>query len=480
MCGLSGFDPHQTGQPRAAVILNRADNGKRICTDLLMSLELAKRYSTPVPRYTSYPTAPHFSADVGAATYRAWLAELKLGTRLSLYSHIPFCDELCWYCGCCTKAVRRYEPVSEYLPSLYAEMEHVAQLLPAEHVVMHNHWGGGSPNILSAEDILKLADLQKRLFHWADDAEFAVEVDPRGLDEDRVAAFARAGVNRVSIGIQDFDPKVQAAINRKQSFEQTQRAVEAFRAHGIHSLNVDLVYGLPYQARSSLQSTLDRVLELRPTRIAAFGYAHLPERLKHQRLIATASLPDSVERFGQASRLARVLTRAGYVRIGLDHFALPDDPLAQGHLARNFQGYTTDAADALIGFGASAIGRLPQGYAQNHPATAEYARRISEDGLATARGIALTDNDRMRAFVIERLMCDLTFPAQELRQRFGAQSEEILQEAQALLEADQDQLVESDGEAFRVTDRGRPFVRSIAACFDSYLDNSAARHAPGV
>lgn len=445
-----------------------------------MSLELVKRYSAPVPRYTSYPTAPHFSQSVGAETYRAWLAELTPGTRLSLYSHIPFCDELCWYCGCCTKAVRRYEPVSEYLVSLHAEIAGIARRVPADHEVAHIHWGGGSPNILSPQDIEELAAAHRRLFRVRDGAEFAVEIDPRHLDDARIAAFARAGVTRVSLGIQDFDPKVQAAINRRQSYEATQRAVLAFRAHGIEALNLDLVYGLPHQTRASLQDTVEKVLALRPTRIAAFGYAHLPDRLKHQRLISTATLPDPIERFGQASRLSRILTRAGYVRIGLDHFALPDDPLAQGQLARNFQGYTTDTADALIGFGASAIGRLPQGYVQNQPVTAEYARRIVEDGIATSRGIALTDNDRMRGFVIERLMCDLTFPAHELRRRYGSRSEEIVREAKALLEADQDHLLEGDGEAFRVTDRGRPFVRSIAACFDSYFDTTTARHAPGI
>lgn len=445
-----------------------------------MSLELAKRYSAPVPRYTSYPTAPHFSATVGPETYQSWLAELPPGARLSLYSHIPFCDSLCWYCGCCTKAVRRYDPVAEYMTSLLAEMAEIARRVPSAHEVTHIHWGGGSPNILSAEDIAKLAETERRVFNVRADAEFAVEIDPRGLDTERVAAFARAGATRVSLGIQDFDPKVQAAINRHQSFEDTQAAARAFREHGVEALNVDIVYGLPHQTRASLTNTLELVLALRPTRIAAFGYAHLPERLTHQRLIPTSALPDSIERFGQASRLSRILSRAGYVRIGLDHFALPEDPLAKGQLARNFQGYTTDTADALLGFGASAIGRLPQGYVQNHPATAEYARRIAEHGLATARGVALTEADRMRGFVIERLMCDLAFPARELRMRYGRQSEEILREAQALLEADEDHLIESDGEAFRVTDRGRPFVRSIAACFDAYLDSTTARHAPGV
>lgn len=444
-----------------------------------MSLELVKRYSAPVPRYTSYPTAPHFSPDVGPDTYGTWLAALPPGVRLSIYLHIPFCDSLCWYCGCCTKAVRRYDPVAEYLTSLQAEISGIAQRLPIGHAVTHIHWGGGSPNILSSEDITRLAEAQRRHFRVRDDAEFAVEIDPRGFDEERIAAFARAGVTRVSLGVQDFDPKVQAAINRHQSFEETQRAAEAFRTHGIDAINVDLVYGLPHQTRSTIKHTVERVLELRPDRIAAFGYAHLPTRLKHQRLISSATLPGAVERFGQASRIARVLARAGYVRVGLDHYALPGDPLASGVLARNFQGYTTDTADTLLGLGASAIGRLPQGYVQNHASTAEYARRIGEGGLATARGIALTEADEMRGFVIERLMCDLAFPARELRLRYGSASEEILREAQALLQADQDHLIEPDGEAFRVTDRGRPFVRSIAACFDSYFD-ATARHAPGV
>jgi oxygen-independent coproporphyrinogen-3 oxidase len=445
-----------------------------------MSPELVKRYSAPVPRYTSYPTAPHFSADVGSDTYAAWLAALPPGSRLSLYLHIPFCTSLCWYCGCCTKAVHRYAPVTDYLHSLHAEIASIAQRLPAAHDVTHIHWGGGSPNILSCDDIGALADAHRRHFRTREEAEFAIEIDPRGLDEQRIAAFARAGVTRVSLGVQDFDPKVQAAINRRQSFEETAWAARTFRSHGIDALNIDLVYGLPHQTRSTLEDTVGKVIELRPSRIAAFGYAHLPSRLKHQALIDTAALPGPVERFAQASRLSRLLVGAGYVRIGIDHYALPADPLAANALTRNFQGYTTDTADALIGLGASSIGRLPQGYVQNHASAAEYARRIGETGLATARGIALTDGDRMRAFVIERLMCDFAFPERELRLRYGSQSEEILREAQALLEADQDRLIERDGETFRVTDRGRPFVRTIAACFDAYFDTGAARHAPGV
>lgn len=445
-----------------------------------MSPEFVKRYSAPVPRYTSYPTAPHFSADVGPQTYGAWLAALPASARLSLYLHIPFCVSLCWYCGCCTKEVHRYEPVMEYLSPLKAEMRNTAARLPRAHHVTHIHWGGGSPNILSAGDIAALAEAQRAHFAVAEDAEFAVEIDPRDLSGDRVAAFAQAGVTRISIGVQDFDAKVQAAINRRQSYDETERAVLSFREHGIDAINIDLVYGLPHQTRAGIEETLGKVLQLKPSRIASFGYAHLPARLKHQALIDERSLPNVVERFAQSNRIGLVLTRAGYVRIGLDHYALPGDALAAGPIKRNFQGYTTDVADALIGLGASSISRMPQGYAQNSAAAGDYARRVGEFGLATSRGVVLSECDRMRGLVIERLMCDFAFPAEELRQRFGASADPILAEAEALIEADRDRLVERDGGAFRVTPRGRPFVRAIAACFDAYLDARPVNHAPGV
>jgi len=445
-----------------------------------MSPEVVKRYSAAVPRYTSYPTAPHFSDAIGPEQYAAWLAKLPARANLSLYLHIPFCDTLCWYCGCSTKAVQRYEPIAAYLKALTAEMENVAARLPKDHHATHIHWGGGSPSILQPDDILALAEATRRHFHIDADAEFALEADPRGLDEARIAAFAAAGVTRASIGVQDFNPRVQEAINRQQSFETTQAAITALRAHGIDKINIDIVYGLPHQTRDSVAETVAKVLELAPSRIAAFGYAHLPTRLKHQRLIDETSLPNVVERFAQSNRLAHLLTAAGYVRIGLDHYARPDDPLASGRVARNFQGYTTDAADALIGLGASAIGHLPEGYVQNCVPIAAYQRLIEEKGLATARGIRLSESDRMRGFVIERLMCDLAFPADELTRRFGQAAQPIIEEAQALVEADQDHLVEADGPAFRITEKGRPFVRSIAACFDSYLDTGEARHSTGV
>lgn len=445
-----------------------------------MNPDVVKRYSAPVPRYTSYPTAPHFSPSVGPQQYAAWLEALPSPSKLSLYVHIPYCHELCWYCGCCTKAVQRYEPVESYLRTLLAEIASVAGRLGPGHEVTHIHWGGGSPNILAADDIIALDGVTRARFKIRDDAEFAVEIDPRTLSPEQVSAFALAGVNRVSIGVQDFDAKVQAAINRKQSYETTKRAIEAFRSVGIRSINIDLVYGLPHQTRHSVKETIRKVLTLEPDRIAIFGYAHLPSRMKHQRLIDDAALPGTVERFAQSNRLSHILAAAGYKRIGLDHFAGAGDRLATGPVNRNFQGYTSDEADALIGFGASAIGQLPEGYVQNAAATADYIRRIGEAGLATVRGAVLSKEDRMRALVIERLMCDLAFPSDELRRRFGDASHPILEEAELLIESDRDRLVERTGDGFRVTDRGRPFVRAIASCFDSYLGRGPAQYSQGV
>jgi oxygen-independent coproporphyrinogen-3 oxidase len=445
-----------------------------------MSPEMVKRYSAPVPRYTSYPTAPHFSPAVGPEHYAAWLEDLPAGAPLSIYAHIPFCHSLCWYCGCSTKAVQRPEPVAAYLETVLREIESVSLRLGRGHEVDHIHWGGGSPNILTPPQIMALNDALRRGFSVSSDAEFAVEVDPRTLSEVQVATFARIGVNRVSIGVQDFDPKVQTTINREQSFSTTEQAVAWFRAHGIGAVNIDLVYGLPHQTRDSVEETIRKVLLLAPDRIAIFGYAHLPSRFRHQTLIEEASLPDVVERFAQANRLAHILTGAGYVRIGLDHFAKRDDSLARGRVHRNFQGYTSDDAGVLIGLGASAIGQLPQGYVQNATATGDYMRKIAEKGLATARGRRLTDEDRMRGLVIERLMCDLEFPTEELRTRFGAAAQPVLDEAEILVQSDQDHLIERTDSGFRVTDRGRPFVRSIAACFDSYLASDQAQHSLAV
>lgn len=441
--------------------------------------ETLRKYAAPVPRYTSYPTAAHFSGSVDHEVYGAWLSALPAASNLSLYVHIPFCDTLCWFCGCTTKAVRRYSPVAAYLPVLYNEIAHVAERLGPSHRVRHLHWGGGSPNTLNAADIEALAERLTTAFPLHKDAEFAVEIDPRGLTVEQVDAFVRSGVNRVSIGVQDFSDEVQLAINRMQSFETTRFAIDLFRARGVESINIDLVYGLPHQTVARLDETLAQVISLRPDRVAVFGYAHLPSRMKHQRQIDNAALPGLAERYASANLSARRLLDAGYVRVGFDHFARPGDALSSGRVHRNFQGYTTDTADALLGFGPSSIGRLPQGYVQNAVPIADYLRRMSDHGLAVVRGYAFTPDDVMRNFTIERLMCDLAFPARELRERFGQDAAPVLEQARTLIASEKDGFIEPHGDSFRITERGRMFVRTICAHFDAHDRPGGAQYSSG-
>ncbi|MDX2308405.1 MAG: oxygen-independent coproporphyrinogen III oxidase [Hyphomicrobium sp.] len=445
-----------------------------------MLIDIVRKYSEPVPRYTSYPTAPHFSAGVGEAAYRDWLAALTPADTLSLYLHVPYCRDLCHYCGCNTKATHAYAPVAQYVHALLAEIDAVADCLPAGARVGHVHWGGGSPNVLSAEDISTIGARLHARFAIEPAGEHAVEIDPRRLDGNQVDAFVAIGVNRVSLGVQDFDPEVQRAIGREQSFATTRSVVERFRAAGVSSINIDLVYGLPHQSRKSVTETLARVLELEPDRIAIFGYAHLPQRLKHQRLIDAAALPDIQERYAQSQRLSRLLQRAGYRAIGIDHYARETDSLAQAPLRRNFQGYTTDTATALIGLGASSIGRLPQGYVQNAVATADYERRVLSGHLATERGFRLSNDDAARAAAIETLMCEYRFSRADLTKRFGDAAAPVCDIADDLIAADADGIVERTSEGFVVTPLGRPFVRTIASCFDAYLGTKPVAHAPGI
>jgi oxygen-independent coproporphyrinogen-3 oxidase len=404
---------------------------------------------------------------------------LPAGARLSLYLHIPFCRQLCWYCACNTKAIQRYEPVERYLAALETEISSISELLPPGTAVTHIHWGGGTPSILTPAQIGRLSAKLHQEFRIGPTAEFAVEADPRGLTEDIVCAFESAGVTRVSIGVQDFDPQVQSAINRVQSEEATRNAIERFRCHGVQSVNIDLVYGLPRQTVESLRRTIDKVLLLGPDRIAIFGYAHVPGWARHQKMISAAEIPGPIDRFVQSQELARIVTGAGYRQIGIDHFALPCDSLSAGTVRRNFQGYTVDHSDALLGLGASAIGRLPQGYVQNAVPAGDYAYRIKENTLATVRGFAFSLDDRMRAWVIERLMCDFSFSSSALAREFGPASAPLVKEATKLLDADQDGLIQKTTDGFRCTELGRVFVRTLCTRFDTYWHGDA-RHSLAV
>jgi oxygen-independent coproporphyrinogen-3 oxidase len=444
-----------------------------------MDSHLLARYDRPVPRYTSYPTAPHFTPAVGADAYAAWLRGVPVEAPLSLYVHIPFCDSLCWFCGCHMRVVNRYSSIRSYLEVLHREIDLVAGALPGRRAAGHLHFGGGSPDILKPSDAWSLVFHLRDAFAFARDAELAVEIDPRAADESVIKAWAAAGATRASIGVQDFDPQVQQAINRAQSFDCTKRAIDGLRAAGVDRINIDLLYGLPHQSADSVQRTVEQVVTLAPDRIALFGYAHVPWLKTHQRLIDERALPDGAQRWAQFEAAAILMRAAGYLWIGLDHFAKPDDPLAvasaTGRLHRNFQGYTTDPCEALIGFGATAIGALPQGYVQNAAGINDYARSIRDDHLPIARGIALTDDDRRRRAIIERLMCELRV---DLSIYGGA--DEFSAERGRLDGMVADGLLEHDGSSIVITERGRPFMRAVCAVFDRYLAAGTGRHSRAV
>lgn len=431
-----------------------------------------------VPRYTSYPTAPHFSPRVGAGDYDAWLARLPAEAALSLYLHVPYCTELCHYCGCNTKATRQRAPVDRYAELLLAEIALIAARTGRRRAV-HLHWGGGTPSILGGDWLRRIAGALGAAFDLSALREHNIELDPRKVTRPLVAALAEIGVNRVSLGVQDFAPHVQRAIGRIQPFDLVERSVALLREAGIASINLDLMYGLPQQGGADVARSAELAVALAPERLALFGYAHVPWFKKHQSLIKDADLPGPADRLRQARIAADIFAASGYAAIGLDHFARPEDDLAlaarERRLHRNFQGYTTDTADALIGFGASSIGRLPQGFVQNAPDVAGYARAVEAGRPAIVKGLALTSDDRRRAAIIERLMCDLRLDLG----RFGG-AHHFRAEIVALEPLADAGLLTIAGESIAISEAGRPFVRLAAAAFDAYLPANQTRHSLAV
>ncbi len=437
-----------------------------------------------VPRYTSYPTAPHFSPSVDADVYGKWLAELPAEATLSFYLHVPYCAELCHYCGCHTKIVRRRDPIEIYADRLADEISLLSRHIGGRRVV-HVHWGGGTPSMLGPDRLVELVRRMRSAFDLSAIQEHAIELDPRRVDKPLVRALMEMGVNRASLGVQDLSPHVQQAIGRVQPFGIVSDVVSWLREAGVENVNIDLMYGLPKQTERDVRRSIVLIDTLKPQRLALFGYAHVPWFKAHQRLIDEASLPDAAERLAQAEAARETLVSLGYVPIGLDHFARPDDELATAarthKLHRNFQGYTADEADALIGLGASSIGRLPQGFAQNAPDIGGYARAIESGCFATVKGIAFSEADRLRARIIERLMCDFEVDLDAVasgESRAGANAFE--DEIQSLTPLAAEGMVTIEGHRIAVTEAGRPFVRLAAAAFDAYLQRGKARHSVAV
>lgn len=445
---------------------------------------VARYASRPAPRYTSYPTAPHFKAGFAEETYRAWLAALNPQEPISLYLHVPFCREMCWYCGCNMKLVKREEPLAAYAQSLMEEITLLAEALPARMKIAHLHWGGGTPTALTLDQITRLSEHLEAHFEILPKAERAIESDPRTLSEEMVIRLAALGFNRASFGVQEFDPKVQAAINRIQPPQMVADAVQMFRTHGIRAINFDLIYGLPYQTSENLTRTMELVAEMAPNRIALFGYAHVPWMAKNQRMIPDDALPGTKARAEQAQAAARAITEAGYHRIGIDHFARPDDRLTaaarEGRLSRNFQGYTDDPAPTLLGLGATSIGRCPQGYVQNLSETGAWARMIASGQLPVGKGLAFQGDDLLRAAVIERIMCDGAVDLPQIMARFNAPQQSFEEALLALEPLIADGLVWHQCGRIALTERGAPLARVVASCFDSYLHHSEARHSVAV
>lgn len=439
-------------------------------------------FDAKVPRYTSYPTAPHFSSDVGAETFARWVSEIPQGAKISLYVHVPFCRRLCWFCACRTQGTQSDRPVVAYLETLKAELAMLGRHLPEGVHLSRLHWGGGTPTLLSPQMMEDLAGAIKAVAPIAGDTEFSVEIDPNEIDGPRLDALARAGMNRASIGVQDFDDHIQQSIGRMQSFDITRQAIDEIRARGVASLNADILYGLPHQTTERITESVQKLLSLNPDRVALYGYAHVPWMAKRQQLLPSDALPTPEERLTLFETARRLFLWDNYEEIGIDHFATRDDGLStalrDGRLRRNFQGYTDDTADVLIGVGASSISRFPQGYAQNAAATGAHTGAIRDGRFSTARGHAFTPDDMVRARMIEQLMCEFRIDADDICSRHSMGRPALMKMLQQTSHAFPGLLSLTDSGLF-IPPNARPLTRMIARSLDAY-DLSEAGHSSAI
>jgi oxygen-independent coproporphyrinogen-3 oxidase len=437
-----------------------------------------------VPRYTSYPTAPHFSAAVDGGVYADWLSRLR-GTEepVSIYLHVPFCRTICNYCGCTTKAALRDDPIRAYVDTLRREIALVAEKLGAAPV-SHIHWGGGTPNILPPDCLAEIVGDLAAAFRFQPGMEHAIELDPRHVTLEGARHLASLGVNRASLGVQTLDPAVQTAIAREQPLSAVERSFDVLRASGISAINVDLMFGLPRQTLASIADTARSVVALDPSRFAIFGYAHVPWMKSHQKLIDAATLPGAEERLRQAALARELVEAGGYVEVGIDHFAREHDELAvalrSGRLRRNFQGYTTDGAATLIGIGASSISRTPAGFAQNAPDNAGWRRAIEAGGLPTARGKAFEGDDLLRGEVIGELLCYFEADLGGAAARQGATASVFADDMERLAPMEQAGWLEVRDNRVIIRRHRHEIARLVASAFDAYLMQQGGRHSVAV
>ena len=439
-------------------------------------------FDARVPRYTSYPTAPHFGPDIGPGDFARWIKAIPEGSEISLYVHVPFCRRLCWFCACRTQGTTSDAPVIAYVETLKAEIALLAAQLPRGVSLSRLHWGGGTPTLLCA-DLMR--DLAKAIFAVAPMAaggEFSVEIDPNEIDDARLDALAAAGMNRASIGVQDFDPMIQKAIGREQGYALTRDVAQRIRARGVASLNADILYGLPFQTAPRISDSVQKLLTLAPDRVALYGYAHVPWMSRRQQMIPSDAMPTPQERLSLFETARQLFLWDGYVEIGIDHFAKPGDGMARalqsGQLRRNFQGYTDDPTPVLIGLGASSISRFPQGFAQNASGTAEHTRAIRDGRFSTHRGHRFQGEDLLRARIIEALMCDFRVSRDELLQDFDVSAARI-DSLFLSAKAEFGDMVRLTADSFFIPERARPLTRMIARAFDAY-DSAKARHSSAI
>jgi oxygen-independent coproporphyrinogen-3 oxidase len=447
--------------------------------------DLIRKYDQSGPRYTSYPTADRFTVAFTAKDFVQALAARQAGPGeapgpLSLYVHLPFCDTICYYCACNKVVTRDHSRAAKYLRYLGREIGMVAALIEHPAPVNQLHWGGGTPTFLTPQEMTTLMAMLRDAFVFDSEPEISIEIDPRKASEATVAHLAALGFNRISVGVQDFDPTVQRAVNRIQSEQETRTVIDAARTHGFASVNVDLIYGLPRQTRAGFAATLEKVVAASPDRIALYSYAHVPHLFKPQRSIDEATLPRAEEKLSILELAIGTLTGAGYVYIGMDHFAKPGDELAvaqrRGELQRNFQGYSTHADCDLLSFGTSAIGKIGRSYSQNVRTLDEYYARLDANMLPIMRGATLDVDDVVRRDVIQRLMCDFALDCAAIESAHGIRfSEYFGAEHEALEGLAADGLVELAQDAIRVTPRGRLLVRTVAMVFDRYLREQRER-----
>lgn len=445
-------------------------------TRFQIDIDLLKKYDKPGPRYTSYPTAPQFNTQFGPNEYITAIKENNIDndTPLSLYFHIPFCDTLCYFCGCNMMVTKNRHLIDDYIELVKQEIALIQPYLNSLRKVAQLHWGGGSPSYLQPYQMRTLFEDILNNFEFAMDAEIGVEFDPRGLTEDQIRTLHELGFNRGSLGVQDFNPEVQKYVNRIQPEEMTRWTVDIMRQWGFRSINIDLIYGLPLQTADEFEKTIDIIIDINPERIAVFNFAYVPWMKKHQRLIKHEDLPSPEEKLTILKMVIEKLTGAGYIYIGMDHFAHPDDELAiaqrEKTLYRNFQGYSTKAGCDLYAFGITSISMLPLAYAQNVKTIREYRERMNHKQPAVFRGYRLTDDDVLRRYVITRLMCDFELEKMMVEDKFNIQFDEYFKDALEQLKTfENDGLVILKPSSIAVTPIGRFVIRNIAMCFDAYL-----------